>query len=308
MAGGQTISEELAAKTFKELGYDPVTGTFSRPPKTGSSPMSSYPSPKHALKPAFRTPFRIPVVEKTQRQWTKDTGYQASAAWQTLSLLRDLLVLWSEDYLSELTQYPPLPSSPVLSRTSPVISRNNRINIGTIRRLRTQIDDAGRSMVSTFEEGWARPSTKEFLDFIGFSHASLIEIRGDIDRTQADGLLKSEQYALSSSRIPSVSSRSLPVSSSPMARAGIPTPSRDRPYPPNSSRRDPARYGNVRERLREYTGKEIRATDLSYELFCELINKCSYLLRRTVEGLWGKLTRDEQAKLNEELRNIWSQR
>lgn len=203
MAGSQTISEELAAKTYKELGYDPVTGTFTRP--------------KPAQKPSFHTPFRIPVIEKTQRQWTKDTGYQASAAWQTMSLLRDLLVLWSEDYLSELTQYPPSPSSPVLSRTSPVISRNNRINIGTIRRLRTQIDDAGRSMVSTFEEGWARPSTKEFLDFIGFSHASLIEIRGDIDRTQADGLLKSEQEILRS-RGEMLHDSS---SSSPMARVGI---------------------------------------------------------------------------------------
>ncbi|MEK7543886.1 MAG: four helix bundle protein [Patescibacteria group bacterium] len=295
MAGSQSIADELAAKTYKELGYDPKTGTFSRP--------------KPAQKPSFPTPFRIPVIEKTQRQWTKDTGYQASAAWQTMSLLRDLLVLWSEDYLSGFTQYPPSPSSPVSSRTSPVISRNNRINIGTIRRLRTQIDDAGRSMVSTFEEGWARPSTKEFLDFIGFSHASLIEIRGDIDRTHADGLLQSEKDSSPySSRSTPVSSRNTPVSSSPMIRAGIPTPSRDQPYPPAISRRDPARYGKVRERLREYTGKEIRATDISYELFHELINKCSYLLRRTVEGLWGKLSRDEQDKLNVEIRNIWSQR
>ncbi|MBI5621094.1 four helix bundle protein [Candidatus Gottesmanbacteria bacterium] len=299
MPGSRSVSDELVQKTYDELGYDPKTGTFTRSSHTRVSPSSSYPSP-----------YFIPAIEKTRRQWTKDTGYQASAAWQTMSLLRDLLVLWSEDYLSAFTQYPlsSSHSSPVVSRNAPVISRRSQINIGTIRRLRTQVDDAGRSMVSTFEEGWTRPSTKEFLDFIGFSHASLIEIRGDIDRTHADGLLTSAREFPPSSHTTPVSSRTPSAASSAMASAGIPTPSRNFPYPPLISRRDPVLYGKVRERLWEYTGHDIDASGLTFELFIELINKCSYLLRRTVEGLWGKLSRDEQAKYPDLLDSIWSRR
>lgn len=217
--------------------------------------------------------------------------------------------IWCSEYLSVY-----------LSRLSPVAFAKGDtlpVNFGTVRRLRTHLEDAGRSMVSTFEEGWARPSTKEFLDFIGFSQASLIEIHGDIDRSLADGLLKPERESTggygnvqgqhAQSTFPS---RTSPVPScfSPMARAGIPTPSRDFPYPPVRVRTHPTEYGSTRERLREYTGHEVSAGDLSYELFIECINKCSYLLRHTVEGLWRKLSRDEQELLREKLNNLWSQR
>ncbi|KKW01343.1 MAG: hypothetical protein UY36_C0024G0007 [Parcubacteria group bacterium GW2011_GWA1_49_11] len=56
------------------------------------------------------------------------------------------------------------------------------------------MEDAARSMVSTFEEGWGRPSTKEFLDFIGFSQASLVELRGDFERCMTDGLIQTGTY------------------------------------------------------------------------------------------------------------------
>lgn len=52
----------------------------------------------------------------------------------------------------------------------------------------------------------------------------------------------------------------------------------------------------VDEKLREFTGKEIKAQDLTYESLIELANKTDYLLRRQVEGLQQKLARDEEAK------------
>ncbi len=54
-------------------------------------------------------------------------------------------------------------------------------------------------------------------------------------------------------------------------------------------------------KLREDTGREIRASDLIYEIFIELINKTDYLLKRTVLGLQQKVVRDEKTKLNKDL-------
>ncbi len=268
------VVQELIEKTYKELGYDPKTNTFS--------------PPVPSRKPPVKLPFRIPAIEKTQRQWTRDTGYKASAAWQTASLLRDLILLWTQDYLSIF-----------LSRTPSISSRKTPVNFGTIRRLQTQIEDAGRSMVSTFEEGWGRPSTKEFLDFIGFAQASLVEIRGDIERSLVDGLIKSER------EITGAYGNLRDKENDPMARTGIPTPSRTFPYPPVSSRSNPSEYGKLRERLRGFTGREMKGDDLSYELFIELCNKTSFLFRRAVEGLWNKLSKDEQEKLKNQLNSLW---
>lgn len=193
------------------------------------------------------------------RQAKSTQGYKASASWQTASLLRDLGLLFSRD----------LPSKEF--------------------RRRSQLEDALRSMVANIEEGWARPTTKEFLDFLGFSQGSLAEVRGDIERLHSDGLLKSETGIYGNRR---------ENTGSPLTRAGIPTPSRDLPYPPVNSRRKPT---GVDGKLREYTclagrraGKEIKAGDLTYEAFAELVNKTDFLLKRQVEGLRQKIQRDEK--------------
>lgn len=183
-------------------------------------------------------------VSKTLRQAKSTQGYKASASWQTASLLRDLSLLLSHS----------LPSNEF--------------------KRKSQFENANRSTVANIEEGWARPTTREFLDFLGFSQASHAEVRGDIERLQTDGLLPSK---------PGSSLKSL----------GIPTPSRNFPYPPVSARRKPM---GVDEKLREFTGKEIKAQDLTYESLIELANKTDYLLRRQVEGLQQKLARDEEAK------------
>jgi hypothetical protein len=134
-------------------------------------------------------------------------------------------------------------------------------------------------MVSTFEESWGRPSTKEYLDFIGYSQGSLTEIRGDIERCLTDKLIASNKYK----------------------KATIPTPSRTHPYPPVKSRRNPGKYGDLRVKLREYSGRDISKQDLTYELYIELINKSDYLLKKTVEGLQKKIISDEKRKLKDEI-------
>ncbi len=189
-----------------------------------------------------KLPFRIPVIERTTRQAQSLQGYKASAYWQTASLLRDLIQLYLEI----------IPSHQF--------------------RRKTQLEDAARSMVATIEEGWARPSTKEYLDYLGFAQASLTEVRGDIERLHTDGYLKIGKFF-------------------------ILTPSRNFPYPPVNSRINPTKYGTIRERLREYTGRNIQAKDLTYEVFIEFVNKADHLLRKTVFGLQERIIRIEKSKL-----------
>ena len=74
---------------------------------------------------------------------------------------------------------------------------------------------------------------------------------------------------------------------------GIPTPSRDFPYPPVSARRKPM---GIDERLLEYTGREIKPAGLTYEALFELANKTDYLLKRQVEGLQRKMIEDEEKR------------
>lgn len=215
------ISQQLAEKTLRELSL-----------------MLPVNSPK--------LPFKIPVIEKTTRQAQSLQGYKASAAWQTASLLRDLIQLYLEN----------IPSHQF--------------------RRKTQLEDAARSIVANIEEGWARPSTKEYLDYLGFSQASLTEVRGDIERLHTDGYLRIGKFF-------------------------IPTPSSNSPYPPVNSRINPTRYGTIRERLLEYTGRDVDPKDLTYQVFIEFVNKIDYLLKRTISGLQEKIVKVEKTKLNEKL-------
>ncbi len=248
MARRNLIGKDSAEEIFRELGIvmgkngkirkrREVKGNYGKlRENTGRN--SSLNSPLNSPK----LPFRIPVIERTIRQAQSLQGYKASAAWQTASLLRDMIQLYLE-----------------------IIPSNQ------FRRI-TQLEDAARSFVANIEEGWARPSTKEYLDYLGFSQGSLTEVRGDIERLYTDGYLKSGKFP-------------------------IPTPSLKSPYPPVISRVNPSKYGKIRERLREYTGREIKASDPTYEIFIEFINKTDYLLKNTVFGLQEKIIKVEKNKL-----------
>jgi len=51
------------------------------------------------------------------------------------------------------------------------------------------MDDASRSVQRNIEEGYKRPTTKEYLDFLGFSQGSLEELKGDVRDCLRDGLM-----------------------------------------------------------------------------------------------------------------------
>lgn len=267
--------EDMADEMMKKLGFEldengklrEITGGQGR-----REPLNSHTSPQTPV-----TPFRIPVIEKTTRQAASTQGYKASAHWQTASLLHDLINLWT-------------PSLPSLHYQE--------------ARKREQVESAVWGTVSTIEEGWARPSTKEYLDFLGFSQASLAEVRGGIERFGTKGYLKTGNYGnLRENKGVEGTQREKGFSA--MREAGIPVPSRNFPYPPVNSRRNPSEYGKLRERLREYTGREMKAENLTLEIFTELINKTDYLISRAVFGLQEKVIREEKEKFEGKVRSSW---
>lgn len=253
-SSGLKISEELTEEAFRELGIIMGKNGKIRKRREVKGSYGKLREDKRLKSPVNspKLPFRIPVLERTIRQAQSLQGYKASAHWQTASLLRDLIQLYLEN----------IPS-------------------GQFRR-KTQLEDAARSMVATIEEGWARPSTKEYLDYLGFAQASLTEVRGDIERLHTDGYLRIREAKGNYGKLGEIK---------------IPTPSLKFPYPPVNSRINPTKYGKIRERLREYTGRNINAGDLTYEIFIEFINKTDYLLKNTVFGLQERIIKGEKRKL-----------
>ncbi|MBU1016579.1 MAG: four helix bundle protein [Patescibacteria group bacterium] len=127
--------------------------------------------------------------------WKSSQGYKAIASWQTAMLLRDMLVLWFKETGAENSRN--FPSVPV--------------NFRLFGRLEAQVLDAARSVIANIEEGYTRPDTKAYLQFLGYSQASLAEVRGDVERMKEDDILKS-------------------VKGSTLLFIGIKTPAKDFPY------------------------------------------------------------------------------
>ncbi len=159
-------------------------------------------------------------------------------------------------------------------------------------RLKAQVTDAARSVVANIEEGFGRPTTAEYLRFLGFSEASLVEVKGDIQRARQDSILPS-----------------LPGSS--LIRLGIDLRSWhqalkasviSKPSPPGGTYRNGEEF---RERFGPQDTRksfaflyppvdDLRIENLTYEIFIELINKTSWHLRRLVVSLEDKLNRDQK--------------
>lgn len=164
-------------------------------------------------------------------------------------------------------------------------------------RRRIQVDDAARSTVANIEEGFARPTTSEYLNFLGFSQASLIEVKGDVQRSLQDGLLTAK---------PGSSLAGLGINlkdwHEALKRSVISRPTSEA----FSSKL-------LQNPLNSFTFlydpvDSLKAGDLTYEIFIELINKTDWHLRRLVESLEDKLNRDqkfyqvEQARIRSKLR------
>jgi four helix bundle protein len=98
------------------------------------------------------------------RQWKHPEGYKYLAVWKNSVKLREMVRKFAET----------LPFSE--------------------RRRKEHLNDAARSVQRNIEEGYKRPTTKEYLDFLGFSQGSLEEVRGDIRDCLRDNLITKELY------------------------------------------------------------------------------------------------------------------
>ena len=143
-------------------------------------------------------------------------------------------------------------------------------------RLKAQADDSCRSVVANIEEGFARQTTSEYINFLGYSRASLIEEKGDIQRSLQDGFLKS---------VPGSSLKSLGI---------------DLTGWHEILSKSVTFKGNYRN-VEEYMGK-IKVSGLTYEIFIELINKTDWNIRKLVESLEAKLNRDQKFYQVEKMR------
>lgn len=263
----KSLGEQLAEKTFREMGYDPKTKTFRKEvgenrsglgdSKRNRSLNSSYPSPNssyHLAQP--KAGIRIKALEKTFYQSPTGTTYRYSPLYRNAIVLQLLI----EKFTSGL---------------------DSRMH----HRLITQVNDAARSVVANIAEGYSRPTSVEYIKFLGFSKASLEEIITDIIHAKDTELLQSN---------PGSSLHSIGIILKPNA-------------PPKPSYSSPQSYydplGEVKRIIRD-----IRREVLTLEIFIELANKTSYLFKRTVEGLWQKLTSQEQENLRNELNSLWKWR
>lgn len=225
-------------------------------------------------------------------------GYIHLVAWSNASLLRILVV-----------------------RFTPTLHKSQY-------RRRVQVDDAARSTVANIEEGFARPTTREYLNFLGFSQASLIEVKGDVQRLRQDGLLPSRpgsslgtvgidlrdwHDALKASVISKPSSKGLyrtledprgkpksvlpdPLLQNPLEsskglyRTLEDVTGKSNPVNPDSLLQNPLKsYKFLYDPV-----DDLDPRALTYEIFIELINKTDWHVRRLVISLEDKLASEQK--------------
>lgn len=188
------------------------------------------------------------------RVWQDPKGYQYLGVWQNAALLRVLVRVWTKG----------LPRGEY--------------------RLKAQMDDEARSVKRNIEEGWKRPTTSEYLQFLGYSQASLEELRGDIIDCKTDGFLPSR---------PGSSLKDIRVDLR-VTKGAAKGMVKGEPTEPGHPYHKPL--------------ATLNAGTLTYEIFMELINKTDWLLRKLVESLEKKLDQErkfyqvEQARIRSKIR------
>lgn len=203
---------------------------------------------------------QIPKPKERSRVSNTPNGYIFLVAWSNASLLRVLIRRYTDI----------LPKSEY--------------------RLKAQLDDAARSTVANIEEGFARQTTSEYINFLGYSRASLIEVKGDIQRSCQDGFLKS-------------------VSGSSLKDLGIELDKWHEALRKSVISKSEVRgvYRKLEEPNRSFKFlynpvDSLKAEDLTYEIFIELINKTDWNIRKLVESLEKKLNQEQKAYQIEKMR------
>lgn len=193
-----------------------------------------------------------PVPTQNSRVWKHPQGYKYLVQWSNTVLLRYFIRMFTSS----------LPKSEY--------------------RRKAQLDDAARSVVRNIEEGFKRSTTKEYIDFIGFSQGSLEEVKGDVRELTEDGFLSSK---------PGSSLKDLQVNLGAFNKSL--SPSKGELKDTNGDYIE----GYTHITLLYPPLKQVQVKDLSYEIFLEIINKTDFLLRKLVESLEQKLQADKKGYL-----------
>ncbi len=244
-------------------------------------------------------------IEVRSRVWKDPEGYRYLVPWSNAVLLRFLVRLLTSE----------------LARSE--------------YRRKSQADDAARSVVRNIEEGYKRSTTSEYLQFIGYSQGSLEEVKGDIRELTEDGFLRTARGS-------SLAGVGLDLGSFHRALRGdkgrykssedgrtegnrgwyrrvkddrtgsgngredsSPLKSSNRPLTSSKSGPKPWDYRPLTVLYPPLA--KVRARDLTYEIFLELINKTDWNLRKLVESLERKLEGEqkywqvEQARIKSKL-------
>ncbi|MDP2874396.1 MAG: four helix bundle protein [bacterium] len=191
------------------------------------------------------------------RQWKHPEGYKYLAPWTNAVILRFLI--------RQFTQ------------TLPRSEYRNKI----------QLDDAGRSVISNIEEGYKRPTTKQYLDFIGFSQGSLEEIKGLVRQVYQDGFLKSKPNStLADLGIDLKELKGLLEET----KGEIPLEILYAPLKSLTAGGTPPDISGVSPAIESLNSplKSFKENRLTLEIFMELINKTDWLFRRLVKSLEEK--------------------
>ncbi len=143
--------------------------------------------------------------------------------------------------------------------------------------------------MANIEEGFARQTTSEYINFLGYSRASLVEVKGDVQRSYQDGFLKSR---------PGSSLKDMGIEldkwHEALKKSVISNPTGFK-----------GNYRNLKESRERKTAirqiplnsfkflynpvDNLKAEDLTYEMFIELINKTDWNIRKLVESLEKKI-------------------
>lgn len=200
-------------------------------------------------------------------------GYIFLVAWANASLLRVLITKFTDT----------LPKS--------------------LYRLKSQLDDACRSVVANIEEGYARQTTSEYINFLGYSRASLIEVKGDIQRSLQDGILDtavgSNLMNLNINLADWHEALKRTVVSKPNEFKGF--------YRKLKELRLKRGYNQSPLVTFKFLYKpvdDLKVRDITYEMFIELINKTDWNIRKLIESLEKKLNSDQKYYQVEKMRTF----
>ena len=188
-----------------------------------------------------------PWPQQRSRVWTDPKGCQYLAVWQNAALLRVLVRKFTLTLPLDKTLNKPLEF-----------------------RLKAQMDDAARSVKRNIEEGFKRPTTSEYLQFLGYSQASLEELRGDVRDCKTDGFLKSQSGS-------SLKDIGIDLNLFKGKAKGL-------------VKGEPTNVGHPYCQALE----KLKGSDVTYEMLRELINKTDWLLRSLVTSLEKKLNSDQK--------------